>query len=346
LKDFFILFKKISSLFQAYHTQNCKLCHEQQADMICLACENIWFDLANPIHGINARQPLKYSNNHLKKTSEKIQKTSTRCNKCALLLNINHPLYKQKHDFCIDCDHTNFYFDYTFNLFDYIWPIQNLIIEVKSKNLKLLHYLSQKLAQKYLDQHAYLPDQHMHDVKNQLQLPNLIYIIDVPSSSKRISQRGYNPSQIIAKNIEQTFKKNQKKRLPATKKIVRLDLFAIQNASDASNLSNASEGMQKKLNQADRFLNMAKRYQIKDDLFQELLQNTLQYITNQEEALEIKFFLVDDVMTTGATLNLLSHLLRTAFLKYQDIYPKFNISIENLVLARATSTKSSKEVDA
>ena len=100
-------------------------------------------------------------------------------------------------------------------------------------------------------------------------------IVPVPISRKRMKQRGYNQSLIIAKELNKYFKLE----------ISENSLIKVKNVIEQS-----------KLNKEDRQNNIINAYEIKNE---QILENK-------------KVLLIDDIYTTGSTVNECSKMLKLA----------------------------------
>lgn len=100
-------------------------------------------------------------------------------------------------------------------------------------------------------------------------------IVPVPISRKRMKQRGYNQSLIIAKELNKYFKLE----------IAENSLIKVKNVIEQS-----------KLNKEDRQNNIINAYEIKNE---QILENK-------------KVLLIDDIYTTGSTVNECSKMLKLA----------------------------------
>lgn len=114
-------------------------------------------------------------------------------------------------------------------------------------------------------------------------------IIPVPISKKRYKERGYNQSELIAKELvkEITNSKLQKHKKEITKKIQynNISLLKTKNIIEQS-----------KLNKNERIKNIQGVYELRN---KEILYNK-------------KILLVDDIFTTGSTVNECSKILSDA----------------------------------
>ncbi|MFR2196198.1 MAG: ComF family protein [Clostridia bacterium] len=107
-------------------------------------------------------------------------------------------------------------------------------------------------------------------------------IIPVPISKKRNKERGYNQSFLIAREIA----KNEK---------VKLKNNVISKVKN--------NNTQSKLNKEERAENVKNVYKI----------------TNNKEIIDKNILLIDDIFTTGATLNECSKMLKQAGTKKVDV---------------------------
>lgn len=159
---------------------------------------------------------------------------------------------------CLSCRSNNFYFDTAKAVFDYKDEIINIVHKLKYENLKYLatcfaNFMCETFALSYMDA----------DV-----------ICSVPAFPKRLKERGYNQSELIAKSV------SEKLNIPY------LDLC--KKIKDNPSQTN--------LDFKDRKEN------VKDV-----------YVLNEQHKKSIKgkaVLIVDDVFTTGATVNEIAKILK------------------------------------
>lgn len=297
------------------HPQNCLICQGLQPKMICDACQKLWFE----------------NNNE-------------RCDCCGLALKTKHLFYKQNHQICPDCEYTRFNFKKTTVLFDYVWPIQQLIHRIKNGDVRLTQYLAEALFNQYLK---------ALNLKN---LNETFIILYVPSALQKIHKRGFNPSlsiaQVFAKKLKSLLLNyndlnnlnnfNIKNNDKNNQQVYVLDLFSISKNNQQKNRQQA----QKDLNQAERFSEMDGRYCLNLNLnLKSNLKSVLNLNFNLNNSQNIRFILIDDVMTTGATLHALAGLLQNYIQNdLNNLNNLINFSIETCVLARALCLQNKDEV--
>ncbi len=184
------------------------------------------------------------------------------CNQCALPL----PTANNHLDICGQCLSSPRFFSTTRTVFCYQFPINRLIANFKDKqNPPMGKALGQLLARTLSS-----------DISIQDNPPELI--IPVPSHSTSISQRGYNPAQVIANTLSKQ--------------------LSIPLASNFIFKHNQS-AQQKNLSAPDRLVNLANAFSI-----------TKKGASSIPDYYRIA--IVDDVVTTCATANTLSKLLLEA----------------------------------
>ena len=125
-------------------------------------------------------------------------------------------------------------------------------------------------------------------------------IIPVPISKKRKKERGYNQSALIAKEIVERLKKEQFTKKLATNKMT-IEQFRQQNTqkieyNDRCLFKTKNIIEQSKLNKQERAENIRGVYELRN---KELLYNK-------------KILLVDDIYTTGSTVDECSKILTDA----------------------------------
>lgn len=114
-------------------------------------------------------------------------------------------------------------------------------------------------------------------------LKNYDIIIPVPIHNNRKRQRGYNQSALIAKELEKNFS----------------NIHYIYNVL-----------IKKKNNKPQSSKNKEERYQNVNNVY---------YIKNEHKIYGKKVLILDDIYTTGATVNECSKMLRKAKAKYIDV---------------------------
>lgn len=155
----------------------------------------------------------------------------------------------------------NYYFQEHFYIFSYQESIRKLILNYKFNGKS---YLYKTIVNFLLKNENFFPILKSYDT-----------IIPVPISQKRRKERGYNQSELIAREIAQNLEIEY----------VNQCLFKTKNIVEQS-----------KLNKEERQKNIKNVYQ----LYQ------TEIITNR------KILLVDDIYTTGSTVNECSKMLKKA----------------------------------
>ncbi|MGC9046639.1 MAG: ComF family protein [Minisyncoccia bacterium] len=149
--------------------------------------------------------------------------------------------------------------------------IQNIIQQLKYNHLKQTAIIFNKLIYSYLQKYQ----NEWNDF-----LSNETLIIPVPITKLKLRQRGYNQSMIIALSLQQQIKLVLNKTIEIKEDVIK------------KSKENFSQTQMK--NNDDRKLNVKNVFQI----------------INPSILLNKNIIIVDDVFTTGATLNEISNLLK------------------------------------
>lgn len=185
------------------------------------------------------------------------------CNKCQKQLESQAKFKIEKNQ------KINHYFNEHLYIFEYHGMIRKIILNYKFNDKSYLY----KTIVNFL-----LKNQKFFEI-----LGSYDIIIPVPISQKRKKERGYNQSELIAKEIAQsTSIEYNKNCLLKTRNIIE----------------------QSKLNKEERQKNIQGVYKLKN---QKMLQNK-------------KILLIDDIYTTGSTVNECSRILQQAHPKKVDVF--------------------------
>ncbi len=187
------------------------------------------------------------------------------CEKCSqtlplikgkICLRCGEPIFSMS-DYCIRCKDNIRFFNLARAPFLYEHPISTLIHGFKYRNQK---YTFESLA-KYLEQ-CYLENDYNADL-----------IVPVPSSKKRLKERGYNQAELLSKQLSK--------------------LLGIKLETDVL-IKVRHTPPQTTLNYFERQKNLFGSFAVE----------------NQEKIIGKNVLLVDDVLTTGATINHCSEVLK------------------------------------
>ncbi len=207
------------------------------------------------------------------------------CKRCKARMNFKLELHKQKNEYK-KYESKNFESKYFVNhlyLFQYKDLIREKIIQYKFNEKG---YIYRFFAEEILE------------INNKTNfLEEYDYIIPVPISKKRMLERGYNQSELIAKELCRNIKSLQMIKLINKKK---------------------DNAVQSTLTAEERKDNVKDVYEIN-----ELQFNKLRFTENNEikNNLEIKKFLIfDDIYTTGNTVNEVAKVLKNNGIKNIDVF--------------------------
>ena len=146
----------------------------------------------------------------------------------------------------------------------YVGETAFLINRMKTENPRLALYLGEKMA----------------DAFYQAQQPNSVLLLFVPSSPARIKERGYNPSELLARSVEK-----------------RLKEYGIEVEMDGETLLKRKETpMQKHMTRSERMENLQGAF----------------HLHKRKICKGRTVLLVDDIMTTGATASECARLIKNA----------------------------------
>ena len=178
------------------------------------------------------------------------------CNKCQKLLESQAKFEIEKNS------NPNYYFEEHLYIFEYQGMIRKVILDYKFNDKS---YLYKTIVNFLLKNEKFFPILKSYDT-----------IVPVPISQKRRKERGYNQSELMAKEIARNVSmKYNKQSLFKTKNIIE----------------------QSKLNREERQKNIQGVYGLRNA---EMLQGK-------------KILLIDDIYTTGSTVNECSKVLKQAY---------------------------------
>ncbi len=146
----------------------------------------------------------------------------------------------------------------------YVGDTALLINRMKTQNPRMALYLGEKMA----------------DTFCLAQQPKSVLLLFVPSSPARIKERGYNPSELLARSVEK-----------------RLKGHGIEVETDGETLLKRKETpLQKHMNRDERMENLQGAF----------------HLHKRKICKDKTVLLVDDIMTTGATAGECARLIRNA----------------------------------
>lgn len=157
-----------------------------------------------------------------------------------------------------------------FALFQYRHPIARQIVwEIKYRgNSKLASTVGQLLSEKIL--------RSLGQSLGSLNLDENFLIIPIPISKKRLKQRGYSQTELIAKNVMENFPREMRNRFLYCPSV----LVKIKETPSQTSLGNRGQ----------RLSNLSGAFALKDAPAEEVVRGK-------------NIILIDDVITTGATLE-------------------------------------------
>ena len=193
---------------------------------------------------------------------EQLKNIENKCSICSQPLKKNNNLEKR---ICNSCSRIQFKFKNNLSLIRYDEIVKKIILDSKNNGYnKLFEYFIKNII-------------NLNDDYIKKYIYNIDLIIPVPIDKRTYLKRGFNQSEILARNISDKYKKEY------SNKIIKLKY---------------KKKAQKELNYEDRFKTFNKTF--------EIIQN--KYVLKDKNIL-----IVDDVFTTGATLNAISTLLKNEF---------------------------------
>ena len=214
----------------------CGICGKLNSDFLCKKCEKILETEA--IYGIDKYKKIKITNK-MKKEREEIKKL----------------------DIANNCGDKKYYNEHLY-IFLYSGIIRRIILKYKFQEEA---YLYKTFVNFLLKNENFFEKIKKYDT-----------IVPVPISKKRLKERGYNQSELIAREIAKS---------SINFKLETECLFKTKNIIEQS-----------KLNKEDRLKNIQGVYKI----------------INKEKIYNKKILLVDDIYTTGSTANECARVLRKA----------------------------------
>ena len=225
----------------------------------------------------------------------KLEKNSL-CNKCKIRIDKN-ALYKIE-----DYRETSSFFDEHIYLFQYNGEIRNAILNFKFNEQPYLgktfmNFLKSETDEELLSKtrtkneftmnknnwEMNFSENKKNNKKICTQIKNYDIIMPIPISKKRMKQRGYNQSAVIASNLAKTFNMDCKNNI----------LVKIKDNPPQSELG-----------QNERSANVKGVYKLK----------------NEKHIFQKKILLIDDIFTTGSTANECARLLKENFARKVGIF--------------------------
>jgi len=180
---------------------------------------------------------------------------------------------------CGYCQKKPFHFDRAFSIFKYHHPLRDLILQFKANKLPNPSQLHQWLFSAYYHQLELLPEQNQATSNTRKSYDG---IIAVPSGMIKTIKRGYVPSYLLAQEL------SKRTGIPFIPNVFTKRFFTPS---------------QKRLTKGSRQKKNKFKYH----------QQALKKLSNIEKVL-----LIDDVMTTGASLNELAKTLKASGIQQVD----------------------------
>ena len=210
---------------------------------------NAFIDLFFPTSCIVCRKPVTHQDNHIcKECFETIKISTDKCPVCSGLLEDGK---------CAFCTERKVYIDKNICCFDYEDAVRKLMSGYKFRGYKRIAKVFNLLF-----------------VKFGIDVPKADVITCVPMTPKKIWKRGYNQSEIFAKELSKQYRIKYLKLLAESKKALA----------------------QHDLNITERFFNILGRYTV----------------LKKSRISGKSIILVDDIFTTGATINECARVLKEA----------------------------------
>ena len=206
-------------------------------------------DLFSPKFCVVCKTPIVYQDNHIcEECLKSINIAADRCPICSGSL---------ENGKCVFCSEREVYIDRNICCFDYEGAIKKLMAGYKFRGYKRIAKVFSLLFYNSVSD-----------------FPQADMITSVPMAKKKVWKRGYNQSEIFARELAKLYKLKYSKLLKESKTAL----------------------VQRELNLTERFFNILGRYAV--------LKKS--YILGK------KIILVDDVFTTGATINECARVLKEA----------------------------------
>ena len=208
-----------------------------------------FLDLFFPTFCVACKKPVAHQDNHIcEECLQSIKISTEKCSICSGLLEAGK---------CIFCSERKVYIDKNICCFDYEGAIKNLMAGYKFRGHKRISKVFSTLF-----------------INSVVDMPKADIITWVPMTKKKVWKRGYNQSQVLAKELGKQYRLKYLKLLDESKEAL----------------------VQRELNIAERFFNILGRYTV----------------LNKSRVLGKSIILIDDVFTTGATINECARVLKEA----------------------------------
>lgn len=193
------------------------------------------------------------------------------CDKCNRgLIKIDYSCLKcgdkifKPNNYCDYCKNKNWYFDKAISCFEYSGVAKSLIYKLKYNNKKFIaKILAKPLADKFLNSG----------------FDKIDIVTCVPTTTKRLKQRGYNQAEALATEFCNIINKNEK--------VLNKNFSLVKRVKDVSTQINLTKEQRK----------------------QNLL-NAFEFAGNKEFVKGKNILIIDDVFTTGATVEELSKVFK------------------------------------
>ena len=213
---------------------------------------NAFIDLFFPTFCVVCNNPITHQDNHIcEECLNLIKSTKTLTDRCSVC---SSPFEDGKCSFCTE---RKVYIDQNICCFDYDGAVKKLMGGYKFRGHKRISKVFSLLF-----------------INTVVNIPKADIITSVPITKKKKWKRGYNQSQVFAKELGRHYRLKYLKLLKESKKTL----------------------VQHELNITERFFNILGRYTV----------------LNKSHVLRKTIILVDDVFTTGATVNECARVLKEA----------------------------------
>lgn len=201
------------------------------------------------------------------------------CKKCFYKINfiqescVKCGRYGESSSICMECKDETYHFDKIYSVTEYNSFIHKYMYKFKYGHESYLGRFFASLIEEFIKEN------------------NIEYdlITSVPISKRRQKIRGYNQSELIAKNLEGEY----------------IELF--ERVKETEFLSS--------LTKMQRFIEIENAFKIKDESIEFLFKKAGEKILTEK----IRVLIVDDILTSGSTINELSKLLKNSILNIEII---------------------------